>query len=128
MLIDGLVSFFNLRLGLGRRYWRWRLLNRWRWRRSDIFGGLSSFGLLLGASSSWTRRRGGLKLLDKVSREYTLVLHALVVEIFPAIPVSVLLFVDGDDLSNSKVEVILMRRCVLVDGLDLEWRGHFAGD
>jgi hypothetical protein len=112
MLIDGLVSLFDLRLGLGvrRGYWRWRLLNRWRWRRSDIFGRLSSFGLLLGASSSWTRRCGRLKLLDKVSREYTLVLHALVVEIFPAIPVGVLLFVDGDDLSNSKVEVILMRR------------------
>jgi hypothetical protein len=124
----GLMGFFDLGLGLGSRHWRRRLLNRWRWGRSDIFGGLSSFGLLLGTSSSWTRWCGRLKLFDKVSGEDALLLYALVVKVFPAIPVGILLIGYSDNLSNTEVEVILMRRRVLVDSLDLEWRGHFAGN
>jgi hypothetical protein len=86
------------------------LNSRWRWGRSDIFGGLSMFGLFLGTGSSWTRRCSRLKLLDKVSRENTLLLHAVVVDIFPAIPVGVLLISNSDDLTDTKVEVVLMGR------------------
>jgi hypothetical protein len=109
VFLYGLMGFFDLGLGLGCGHWRRRLLNRWRWGRSDIFGGVSSFVVLLGTSSRWTRWCGRLKLLNKVSREDALLLYTLIVEVFPAIPVVILLIGYSDDLTNTEVEVVLMR-------------------
>jgi hypothetical protein len=127
--VNVFVNLFDLGLGLWDGCWRRRLLRRWRWgRSSDIFGGLGSFRLLLVTSPSRARRRGRLELFDKVAREDAFLLHAMVVEVFPAIPVVVLLIGDGDDLPNTKVQVILMRGRVLVKGLDLERCSHVDGD
>ena len=88
-----------------------------------LSGGL---GLLLGSRSSRAGRGDWLVLLDEVPGEESLMLSSSVVEILAGVPVVVLLFGDGYDLPDWEVQVILVRRGVLVDGLDLVRHGCTA--
>lgn len=100
------------------RDWYRRLFSSWSWSWSRC-----SFGLFLGrSSSSRAGRSGRLILLHEVTWEDAFLLDPGVVDVFSAIPIGVLLVRDGYDCADGELQVILVRRRVVVDGLDLE--GH----
>jgi hypothetical protein len=45
---------------------------------------------------------------------------ARLIDVFPAIPVGVLLIGDGDDLADGEGEVVVVARRIVIQGLDLE--------
>jgi hypothetical protein len=73
------------------------------------------------------RGRDGLKLLDKIAREYALLLGAGLVDVDAAVPVGVIIVRDSNDLPGGEVEVVLVRRRVFVERLDAEQGGHCGG-
>jgi hypothetical protein len=76
--------------------------------------------MVLGASSGRSGRSGRLVLLDEVAREYAFLLHTALVDIFAGIPVGILLLSNSDDLAYIELQVVVMARVILEDGLDLE--------
>jgi hypothetical protein len=93
------------------------------------WGGGGLLQWLVSRGSVRPRRGLGLVLFDKIPGEQAVLPGAALVGVFSDIPIVALLLCDGDDLSHGKVEVVLVGRRVLVDGLDLEarHRGLWAG-
>lgn len=50
-------------------------------------------------------------------------LHTALVHVFAGIPVGVLLLGDRDYLADAELQIVVMGRAVLVDGLDLKHGG-----
>jgi hypothetical protein len=54
------------------------------------------------------------------------VLCARLVDVFSSVPVGIFLVGDGYDLPDAEIEVVLVARCVVIQGLDLERHGDAA--
>lgn len=127
--LSRLWGFFNLGFGLRLRFPRgegsrsslWFRRRRGSRRR---LGSWSRLGVLLGPCSRWPRRRCRLYLFNKVTGENAFVLGAVCAHVLAAIPVVLVFVRDGDDLADVKVEIVFMRRRVLIDGLDAEQGCH----
>ena len=82
--------------------------------------------MTLGASPGRAGWSGWLVLLDEVAGEDALLLLTAVVHIFAGIPIRVLFLGDRDYLADVELQIIIVPRVVLVDGLDLEGHGDAA--